>query len=99
MGQNDDLSMSLTKKKLDSGREAGADYLCVGCPWCQVQFDHVQQMISSREGTNHPLPSLVYPQLLGLAMGLNKDALGLNENIINISAIENFYKQEKEKEK
>ena len=99
MGQNDNLSMSLTKKKLDSGRKAGADYLCVGCPWCQVQFDQVQEMISSREGSNHQLPSLVYPQLLGLAMGLSKKTLGLNQNVINISAIENFYKQEKEKEK
>lgn len=99
MGQDDNLSMDLTQKKLDSGREAGADYLCVGCPWCQVQFDHVQQTISSRRGTNHQLPSLVYPQLLGLAMGLKKEELGFNRNIIDISPIENFYKKEKEKEK
>jgi heterodisulfide reductase subunit B len=99
MGQNDDLSTDLTQKKLDSGREAGADYLCVGCPWCQVQFDQVQAMISARQGSSK-LPSLVYPQLLGLAMGLDKEELGLNQNIIDISAIENFYKKEKkEKEK
>jgi len=99
MGQDDELSMDLAQKKLDSGLEAGADYLCVGCPWCQVQFDHVQQAISSRRGANNQLPSLVYPQLLGLALGLNKKDLGLEQNVINISSIENYYKQEKEKEK
>jgi hypothetical protein len=37
---------------------------------------------------NHPLPSILYTQLLGLSMGINKKSLGLEMNEIPISGIE-----------
>ena len=88
MGSNDELSMDLTKRKLAGAKESGADYLCVGCPWCQVQFDTVQEVISSQGGGNHRLPSILYPQLLGLAMGIDARALGLRMNTLDISGLE-----------
>jgi heterodisulfide reductase subunit B len=83
-GVNDELSTALTRKKLDDGMDAGADYLCVACPYCQIQFDTVQG------GENHRLPSLLYPQLLGLCMGINKKALGLEANQVSLQGIEGF---------
>jgi heterodisulfide reductase subunit B len=94
MGVNDDLSMDLTERKLANGKQAGADYLCVGCPWCQVQFDRVQEMMTSLRGTNNRLPSILYPQLLGLSMGLDAKTLGITENQIDISGIENYLSTE-----
>ena len=87
-GSHDDLSAEFTVKKLKNGRESGADYLCTACPYCQIQFDTVQQMILSRRGLNHPLPSILYPQLLGLSMGIDSEILGLKMNKIPISKIE-----------
>ena len=87
-GVNDDLSMDLTGKKLSDGKQSGADYLCTACPWCQLQFDTVQAMMASRNGNHNKLPSLVYPQLLGLVMGLDADTLGLKMNRLDISGIE-----------
>ncbi len=95
LGINDELSMDLTERKLANGKESGADYLCVGCPWCQVQFDSVQEMMTSLRNTNHRLPSILYPQLLGLAMGIDGDTLGIKMNKIDISGIEAFFSQEK----
>lgn len=90
MGVNDELSMDLTESKLANGKASGADYLCVGCPWCHVQFDMVQEMMTSIRGANHHLPSILYPQLLGLAMGIGGETLGVEMNHINISGIEAF---------
>ena len=90
MGVNDELSMDLTESKLANGKASGADYLCVGCPWCHVQFDKVQEMMTSIRGANHHLPSILYPQLLGLAMGIGGETLGVEMNHINISGIEAF---------
>jgi len=90
MGVNDELSMDLTESKLANGKASGADYLCVGCPWCHVQFDTVQEMMTSIRGSNHGLPSILYPQLLGLAMGIGGETLGVEMNHINISGIEAF---------
>jgi heterodisulfide reductase subunit B len=90
LGVNDRLSRDLTQKKLVDGRRSGADYLCVACPYCQMQFDQVQQMMAFERDMDFRLPSLVFPQLLGLAMGIEGDALGLNQNLLDISGIQSF---------
>ena len=84
LGINDDLSMNLTKRKLTDGKQAGADYLCTACPWCHLQFDSVQKMMIEQRRLNNHLPAILFPQLLGLAMGIDKEILGINMNLINI---------------
>lgn len=95
-GINDELSMDLTLKKLADGKQSGADYLCAACPYCHIQFDTVQKMMLSQRGLNHPLPSILYPQLLGLSMGIDRKALGLEMNEISISGIEELLTKESE---
>ncbi|MBM4348397.1 MAG: disulfide reductase [Deltaproteobacteria bacterium] len=87
LGSHDELSTEMTLKKLNNGRESGANYLCTACTYCQIQFDTVQQMILSQQGSNSPLPSLLYPQLLGLSMGISPEPLGLKMNKIPIREI------------
>jgi len=94
LGSNDELSADLTEKKLTDGRQAGGSYICSACPWCQLQFDQVQLDISDRRGTEYRLPSVVYPQLLGLAMGIDKDALALDMNRIDINGLTEYQIQE-----
>ena len=89
-GINDDLSMDLTQKKIADARESGADYLCVACPFCQLQFDRVQKMLIARRNVNGRLPSILYTQLLGLSLGIDPEALGINKNELDISGILNF---------
>jgi heterodisulfide reductase subunit B len=90
MGVNDDLSMNLTEKKLANGKKAGADYLCAACPWCHLQFDTVQKMMISQNGSE-PLASIVYPQLLGLSMGIDEKTLGIDMNQISLANITSFF--------
>lgn len=90
LGVNDDLSMDLTEKKLAAGIQSGADYLCTACPWCQLQFDSVQKIINIKRGSNHLLPSIVFPQILGIAMGINEKDLGVDMNQIDIRGFEGF---------
>jgi len=96
-GNNDDLSMDLTEKKLLSARESGADFLCNACPYCHIQFDTVQRMIKNeRQTDNHLLPPILYPQLLGLSLGIKSDILGLEMNGIDIRAVSKFLQAPKE---
>lgn len=90
MGINDDLSMGLTARKLEAGRKAGADYLCSACPYCQMQFDAVQNIMISHNRNNDYLASILYPQLLGLCMGIDGETLGIGMNQIDISGITSF---------
>ena len=90
LGINDDLSMNLTEKKLTNAKRSGADYLCTACPWCHLQFDSVQKMMLEQRRLNNHLPAILFPQLLGLAMGIDKKILGINMNQIDINVIGNL---------
>jgi len=79
-GIDDDLSSSLTKSKIEAAKQAGADYLCSVCPYCQLQFDRVQKMITGTESQKEIVPSVLYTQLLGLCLGIDEDRLGIHEN-------------------
>jgi heterodisulfide reductase subunit B len=95
-GINDRLSMDLTSKKLTDGKKSGADYISAACPYCHIQFDKVQKMILSQRNGNDPLPSILYTQLLGLTLGIDRKILGLEMNEIPISGIEELLTKESE---
>jgi heterodisulfide reductase subunit B len=82
LGINDRLSTDLTRRKLADGKAAGADVLCVACPYCQMQFENVQLSLSPDAKAVEPLPSVLFPQLLGLAMGLDGDQLGIDSGYL-----------------
>ena len=89
-GVNDDLSMDLMEKKLANAKQSGADFLCDACSYCHIQFDTVQGIMNTATGTNNSLPAILYPQLLGLSMGIDGDTLGLGKNTIDITSVEKF---------
>lgn len=75
------LSLDLMDRKLSDVRVSGADFICTACTYCQMQFGTVQMEISRNDDTYELFPSVTYPQLLGLAMGLSEDVLELKENV------------------
>ncbi len=74
------LSLALMQNKLNDARQAGAQVLATACTYCQMQFDAVQKARASEDTVL--MPAVLYPQLLGVAMGLPQSALGLCENRI-----------------
>ena len=91
LGINDNLSLDLTQKKLSDGKKSGADYLCTACPYCQMQFDTVQKVNLLKDGSDAQLPAILYPQLLGLSMGIDRETLGLAMNQLPLDGIEDFF--------
>mgnify|MGYP001764727739 FL=1 len=65
-GRDERISDLLMAKKLASAQASGADVLATACTYCQLQF-----------GRGGGIPSVLFPQLLGLALGLSPEALGL----------------------
>lgn len=77
---NPRMALALMEKKLASAQEAGADYLCSACTHCQLQFDGARRQHPQADPTQGRLKILLYPQLLGLAMDLPADQLGLGSS-------------------
>ena len=89
-GINDRLAMDMAQKKIDSARQAGAQFICTACPYTQLQFDGVQMRMAGQSNTAVPLPPILYPQLLGLCMGLDEKTLGISKSEIDLSDITSF---------
>jgi heterodisulfide reductase subunit B len=75
-GINNELSETLLNEKIDGALHSGADFILPVCAYCHLQFDTTQ--IAIRE--DPVLPTLLYPQLLGLCLGLDERVLGIEQN-------------------
>ncbi len=86
--KNSELSLNLMEKKISSASEVGADCLCTACTYCQIQFDTIQndKYIKPHE----KMPAVLYSQLLGLSLGLDKKDLGIKSNNTKIDALLNI---------
>jgi heterodisulfide reductase subunit B len=93
-GINDALAMDMALKKINSAREAGAQFICTACPYTQLQFDLVQTRLVFKSENRDPLAPILYPQLLGLCLGIDAKTLGLAANAIDPSEIASFLKTE-----
>jgi len=89
-GINDRLAMDMALNKITSAREAGAQYLCTACPYTHLQFDWVQNEMAANSQGWEPLAAILYPQLLGLCMGIDEETLGLSKNRLGLAEISSF---------
>jgi heterodisulfide reductase subunit B len=89
-GINDSLAMDMALNKINSAREAGAQYLCTACPYTHLQFDWVQNEMAANSKGWEPLAAILYPQLLGLSMGIDEQTLGLSENRLELVDITSY---------
>jgi heterodisulfide reductase subunit B len=88
--KNNQLSLDLMQKKLNDSRQAGAHYLCAACTHCQIQFDTVQGTELIQKDSSAKMASILYPQLVGLSLGLPETALGLDNNKMDIRGVLEF---------
>ena len=89
-GKNNQLSLDLMQKKVNDSRQAGAHYLCTACTHCQIQFDTVQGTELGQQNSGEKVASILYPQLMGLSLGLSEAALGLESNQVDIRGVRDF---------
>jgi len=83
----EDLALGLIRKLLDNALENGAQCIATPCPLCQTNLDAYQSRVNSKFKTHYNLPVLFITQLIGLALGIEPTALGLNTNIVSPSEV------------
>jgi heterodisulfide reductase subunit B len=82
----EDIAKAMTGKKLAklSGK---ADAMVVVCPFCGIMYDKYQRTLEEELGRHFGLPVLYYPQLLGLALGIDPSKLGFDVNSVGVQAL------------
>jgi heterodisulfide reductase subunit B len=89
VGVNDEIPLRLAGDKLRNIKAVNAEALITVCPFCHMMFDINQPRIERLLNEKFGLPVLHYPQLLGLAMGLDAKELALNELRVDATKISN----------
>lgn len=83
-----DLTYSLIAKKLDNLQNKRVDCMVLQCQTCYYMYGGQQKEVSQKFGKQCNMPALLYPQLLGLAIGADPAAdLGLNLNVPSVDGL------------
>lgn len=77
-----DVALRLVKDILICAQQYGAECIVTACPLCQLNLDAYQNRISQQYNLNFQLPILFFTQLIGLALGVSNESLGLRTNIV-----------------
>ncbi len=86
-GISDDIANKLARDKLFNISQAQPHCIVTVCPFCFLQLDIGQLSIQRQFDESYNLPILHYPELLGLAMGIKQDELGLNTHRIKTDSV------------
>lgn len=80
---DEETAQAMARRKLRDVTAEGADAICLACPACFMQFD-TTQFVLQRKGEDVHVPVLYYTELLGLALGLEPDELGLSSHRVDV---------------
>jgi len=87
LGVEEDIALSMAKQKLDNVTANKVDALVTICPFCSIMYEDNQRKIESKFDVKYELPVLYYPQILGLALGVDQKQLGFRLNKVKTDAL------------
>lgn len=73
----------MSSQIVNNASENQADCVVTPCPLCQMQLDIYQERFQDYTNSKARLPIIHLSQLVGLALGLSKEMVGLDYNIID----------------
>ncbi|MGB7000890.1 MAG: CoB--CoM heterodisulfide reductase iron-sulfur subunit B family protein [Halobacteriota archaeon] len=82
-----DIAFEMARKILDTAKSAGADCIALACPLCGMMLDGKQADIEKALHVEIDMPVVYITQLLGLALGIDANELGLNKNAVDTKDI------------
>ncbi|MCX6256156.1 MAG: CoB--CoM heterodisulfide reductase iron-sulfur subunit B family protein [Bacteroidia bacterium] len=75
----------LSGKIIGDARDRGAEAIIVACPMCHSNLDMRRDAINSFLGEKTDIPVLYITQAIGLALGLDRKALGLQRHFVKVT--------------
>lgn len=78
------ISIKLSGNHIRSAKENGAQAMVTPCPLCHTVLDGFQHEIESDLDTELDMPVLHLPQLVGLALGMTPEELGIDHHLVTL---------------
>ena len=77
--KNRKLALKQMQRKLFNAKQAGADFICTACTYCQMQFEQKHSSELAPNSHDPILPSILISQLIGLSIGMKDEEIGLGD--------------------
>jgi len=77
--KNRKLALKQTQRKLLNARQAGADFVCTACTYCQMQFEQKNHPEPIPPGGDQIIPSVLITQLIGLSVGMEDEEIAIGD--------------------
>ena len=82
MTTDEELALNLNKNLIEEADDNKADLIATACPLCQMNMEAYQGKINSQCHTDYHMPIVYFTHLIGIAIGLNPELMGLDKLII-----------------
>jgi heterodisulfide reductase subunit B len=86
----DDIAFQILKE----AKKAGAEVIVTVCPLCHLLLDAKQKTLEQKHKEKIGIPVMYVTQLVGIALGLGPDELGLEMNAVSpMPVVERMYER------
>jgi succinate dehydrogenase / fumarate reductase cytochrome b subunit len=83
--QNPETANKLSGIAMTDAIDNDADVMVTPCPLCHLRMDVQQHNISKEIGREVSMPVLHLPQMVGIALGIDPQDLGLQHNVASVN--------------
>jgi heterodisulfide reductase subunit B len=80
-------ALSMVRNLLQSAIASEAEVIATACPLCQVNLECYQKQVNQDFGTDLSIPVVYFTQLVGLAMGIAPEKLGIGKELVSAAPI------------
>ncbi len=80
---SEDTAVEMTATRLMDAKSNGADCVVTPCPFCHINLDNYQGLAEKKVSSKIELPVFHLAQLVGLALGLSAEAMGLSRHLVS----------------
>ena len=77
--KNQKLALKQMQRKLLNAKQAGADFVCTACTYCQMQFEQNNHSEIIPQKGDRTIPAVLISQLIGLSIGMEDEKIGLGD--------------------
>jgi len=83
----EDMAVEMTGKRLLGAGENGARCMVTPCPFCHINLDNYQGLAEKKMEQKINLPVFHLPQLVGLALGMGSNQMGLDRHLVSMAGV------------
>lgn len=85
--ENEPMALAMSGNVTADAMREGADCMVTPCPLCHMSLDIYQDRAAEQRGERLNMPVFHLPQLVGLALGLSEQDLGLSRHLVPVAQV------------